>query len=503
MRNTHKKRNLTEKRQIWINLLEERPNGLQVLECFSWRGLATQSQIETLTGLSTKQARVVIDLFLNQYNGSPALLRSTAINLQGQRGRPQRVFLLTTEGGAVLKAMLPDTSPTVSQISSEVELAHALMEMEVHTLACIAKLRSETEKVLPFEDRRYIRADVLVEGQIIFEMEQSARPGDIPRLHEKLEQYRQFFQSEQSAGIAKDLRFLFNLAADDQRTIQHWALALKEMELQHGKLPFSLYWMPVLAFIQNPEWDSLDSFNLLEAAAEQPVAQTSAAASLALAPGSGRELLPAFLRDYRQSVDFQHLSIILQALSTQIQEEYETSAFPYVGRGAFFDLMRTIYQVSHYKDGPVMKQAALPVLSLILLYRYLNMHQNLRLLEIMRHSRDEVRKSQNRGINLYRDAYCRMCWEFLRYHGFGRNGPLQLVVYIPHLGSEDSEVSVAIKISDRDLVIGMDGVYAWGDLELSEKALAWVLSAFWIYGEELDLIVKGGKNARSQTSKVV
>jgi hypothetical protein len=160
---------------------------------------------------------------------------------------------------------------------------------------------------------------------------------------------------------------------------------------------------------------------------------------------------------------------------------------PFSGRGDFFEMMRTIYQVSHYKDGPVRKQAALPVLSLIMLYRYLNMHQNQKLLQGILHSRENIRKSLNHGVNLFRDAFSQMCWNFMRYHGYGRGGPLDISVRVPSLSGDESEIYVDVKISDMDLVFGEDGLYVPGDVELTEKALAWVLGAIWLYGDELGL----------------
>ena len=44
-----------------------------------------------------------------------------------------------------------------------------------------------------------------------------------------------------------------------------------------------------------------------------------------------------------------------------------------------------------------------------------------------------------------------------------------------------------VKVADAELIIGSDGLLVTGDLELTETALSWVLSAIWLYGEELGL----------------
>ena len=515
MTNTNQKRQLAERMQAWVEEFSSKPNYELVLASFVERGLATQSHLEKITGLTTKQVRIVLDDFLKGKPGLPPLLRSETVNLLGQRGRPQSVLLLTEDGCAVLRAIKPGTSPSAPQLTDQVELAHALMEMEVFTLACLAKWNCDIEAVIPFGEKQNIRADVLLHipdsEKTIFEMEQSARTGDVIRIRGKLEQYIAFFKSEQDQDVSRDIRILFNLAQNDSMTVKRWGLIMDDLQQQYGELPFCLYWRPVLKFLETPDLKTLDSFLKMEiihpeeskALVIRPNQMDSVGygAGLANSLVSQDIFLPPFLKE-RQVSDQKNLSLILKALSLHAQENYRSLAWPFENRAAFFDLIRTIYLVSHYSGGPVFQNAAVPVLSLVLLYRYLNMHQNRALLQLMLKARDEVRKSQNRGINLYRDAFSRMCWDFLRYHGFGRLGPLEIIIRVPLLNSDEFEMDVEVKIANNDLVIGEDGVYMLNDLEHAQSGLAWVLSAFWIYGEELGLIVKRGKDDKLGTSKM-
>ena len=259
-----KKRGLTAKRQAWVEILEEKPNLRQALACLAPRGLATQDQVEQLSGLSNKQARVALDDLLKGFYGNAALLRSESVHLQGRRGRPQVVYLLTADGAAVLNHLLPEESISAAQIEDPVELAHALMEMEVYVRAKQAGLTASVEHVLRFDESHSIRADVLIQTQeqeqVIFEMEQAARPGDVARILSKLKQYVQFFRSEAGQQIASNVRILFNLAPNDTMTVKRWELVLGELRDQEDALPFRLFWQPVLDFLASPQWNSLDTF---------------------------------------------------------------------------------------------------------------------------------------------------------------------------------------------------------------------------------------------------
>lgn len=219
-----KKRNLSEPRQAWLDYLEERPNCQQALSCFQARGLATQDQIEKLTPLTEKQVRQVLHEMRHAPAGLPALLETRQASLQGQRGRPQQLHLLTVDGQAVLRALNGEAHRPTTQLADPVELAHALIEMEIFTLASISKLSCEIEQVLQYQERANIRADVVVdlpsEKRAIFEIEQVARINDGVRIADKLERMRAFFLSDAANGVDRNIRVLFNLPANDSRSLE-------------------------------------------------------------------------------------------------------------------------------------------------------------------------------------------------------------------------------------------------------------------------------------------
>lgn len=270
---------------------------------------------------------------------------------------------------------------------------------------------------------------------------------------------------------------------------------------QLGPLPFQLHWQPVLDFLQGPAWDTLEGFAplaptlpadnkegaLLEGDIVVPSRQETQISTQQLE----KALLPAFVKE--TPANLKTIDLVFGALAKSLQRWFVGQTNAQTGRGSFFLLMRSIYEASHYSDGPVMEYAALPVLSLVMLHRYLHMHQNERLLEIVQRSLGEVRRSQVKGINLFRDAFTRMAWEFLRYHGFGRGGPLSVLVVVPGFDSERSEIFLGVSIRSQELIIDENGVYIDGDIPKAETALAWVIEALWTYSTELEINDRPGK----------
>ncbi len=500
-----KKRNLSEPRQAWLDYLEEHPNCQQALSCFQARGLATQDQIEKLTPLTEKQARQALNEMRHAPAGLPALLETRQASLQGQRGRPQQLHLLTVDGHAVCRALNGEAHRSTTQLADPVELAHAFIEMEIFTLASISKLGCEIEQVLPYQERANIRADVVVdlpsEKRAIFEVEQVARINDGVRIADKLERMRAFFLSDAANGIDRNIRVLFNLPANDSRSLEVWQSVQASLIEQLGPLPFQLHWQPVLDFLKGPAWETLEGFApLAPAVPADKKGGASLEGDMMVPTGQGAQisadliekaLLPAFVKEV--PANLKTIDLVFGALAKSLQGWFAEQTNAQAGRGSFFLLMRSIYEASHYPNGPVMEYAALPVLSLVLLHRYLHMHQNERLLEIVQRSLGEVHRSQAKGINLFRDAFTRMTWEFLRYHGLGRGGPLSVLVVVPGFDSERSEIFLDVSIRSRELIIDEYGVYIDGDTAKAETALAWVIEALWTYSTELEINGRPGK----------
>jgi len=253
---------------------------------FSHRGIATGEQVEILTGLGQHPVRDALKILTEPPGGLAPALRTINVILPGQRGRPYTAFVLTEEGAA----LLADESRKAPKLDDPVEAAHALMEMQVFIAAYQQGRNAELEKVLPFAGLRNIRATILYEGKILFEMEQQARLNDVPRISDKLERLCLFFNSPAGSEIDHKVRILFALAGNDGKTISVWQQVLGALKKKNGSIPFELYWKEIGAFMQNPEWESVNSFQLLEPAAmfqpELPSAKETSTTQVAVTPVS-------------------------------------------------------------------------------------------------------------------------------------------------------------------------------------------------------------------------
>ena len=124
--------------------------------------------------------------------------------------------------------------------------------------------------------------------------------------------------------------------------------------------------------MQNPEWGSVDSFQLLEPAAmfqpELPHAKDNSTTQGTIIPSFSRHV-PAELNE---------LNMVMSIMESEIGKlEGEVKE----NRYQFLQMMEVIYDGSHYKGGPVDRESAYPATSIMLLYRFLHMHQNKELLE--------------------------------------------------------------------------------------------------------------------------
>ena len=158
-------------------------------------------------------------------------------------------------------------------------------------------------------------------------------------------------------------------------------------------------------------------------------------------------------------------------------------------RYQFFQMMEVIYDGSHYKGGPVKLDTAYPVTSMMLLYRFLHLHQNKPLFERLHSSYQKVQNSQRQALPFFRDNLTRFYWDvFLRYFNFGRGGPLKVKVEVPNFGDSRSEIYSVASITDWDFLGGEEGYGSSGEPAHAEKALTWVLEALHLYSFDLGLV---------------
>jgi hypothetical protein len=126
---------------------------------------------------------------------------------------------------------------------------------------------------------------------------------------------------------------------------------------------------------------------------------------------------------------------------------------------------------------------------MMLLYRFLHMHQNKQLLEQLQVGCKRVQQSQRQALNLFRDQLTRFYWDiFLRYFNFGRGGPLRVRVEVPSFDSSRSEIYPVASISDWEMLRGEEGYVPSGEPAHAEEALSWVLEAMHLYAFDLRLI---------------
>jgi hypothetical protein len=469
----------------WIQESGEPERLNTVLNCFEHRGLATVDQVETLTKLTNHPVRDAIRELANPPGGLPALLQPISVVLPGQRGRPQSAYVLTESGSQALGPR----SHRAPALTENVEAAHALMEMKVFVAAQKEGMEAEIEKVVYFDYPKNIRVDVLVGHKRIVEIEQRARVNDIARITDKLLRLSSFFKSRKAKTVDLKIMVLFGLAADDKSTISIWQNVLAEVELKTGNLPFELYWQDINYFLVEPEWNNLDHFRRLEPAKpkqdrnpkEQETQQQEATFKLSSIK-------------YPKEVNVMELNIIMDAIEDSMEKGEELWSR---NRRSFFEMMETIYDCSHYDDGPVKTESAFPFRSLYMLDRFLHLYQNKQLLEQLQDGFRQVRTAQNRGVVFFRSVLTQFYWDvFLRYFAFGRNGPLEVGVYVPSLDDDCSEIRTRVRIKSWQLINGR-GLQETQDIELAQTATAWVFDALYHYANDLGLIVdrrtKGGR----------
>ena len=462
----------------WIDSHDQSDRLNQIMYCFSHRGIATGEQVEILTGLGQHPVRDALKILTEPPGGLAPALRTINVTMPGQRGRPYAAFVLTEDGAA----MLDENPRKAPKLDDPVEAAHALMEMQVFIAAYQQGRKTELEKVLPFSGLRNIRADVLFENTLLFEMEQQARLNDVPRISDKLERLCLFFNSPAGSEIDHKVRILFALAGNDGKTIAVWQQVLGALKKKNGPIPFELYWKEIGSFMQNPEWESVNSFQLLKPAAIfQPELQSAKETSIPQVAS-----VPNIAQ--RMPADMSELNMVMGIMESEIGK---LEGAVKKNRYQFFQMMEVIYDGSHYKDGPVERESAYPATSIMLLYRFLHMHQNKELLEQLQAGYKKVLYSQRQALPFFRDNMTRFYWDvFLRYFNFGRGGPLKVKVEVPSFGDSRSEIYPVVTISDWEMLRGEEGYVPTGEPDHAEKALTWVLEAMHLYAYDLGLAVE-------------
>jgi len=489
--------------QPWLSQFANNTSNQHLLEIFAIRGLATKEQCLILrSDLSEKQQRNLLSNWSQGNIGKPALLRTLRTSYERQRGNPPLVYLLTDTGANLLHQLNDKDNSLVPKLETKVEVVHAVAEMDVFARAQQAKVNCFIEKLFYFGPKKEnIRADIaFVTSENVFrliEIEQTAQPDNVSRITDKLLHLMNFFLSGEERKVDEKILVLFNVASDDQQTITIWQNVVAALEKKYSPLPYQLLAENLLDFLEKPVWQDWSQYPAIKM--EQAVAEAK------------RELVdaslnatPPFLE--HRPIEANHFDIILDVLKKDLLQTVTESAED--NQRIFFNLALIIYAGSHYPDSPVVTKSAFPSISLALLYRYLHANQNQGLLETIKREIRDLLRANVRGANLFRDAFSHLAWTLLRHYGFGRGGPLQVLIKVPSFNDERSDIHIDMKWETDSSMQETYGLALFALEKPSQKgeylpywqspssnknnwqvltAVAWLLNALWVYMEDLGL----------------
>lgn len=470
-------------------------NQLKVLRCFSERGVATTDQVVALSRLGYDTVYQNLAKLCNSQGGAGPALRFAQVAMEGERGKPRKVHILTETGAAALRFLEDLADLRAPKLEEHTEIAAAVMTMDVYVAARQAGLEAKVEHVIPFgPEGSSIRADVwvtLADGtHAIFECEQLAAAWSKARIQDKLRRLVRFFSSDVGRQAPAEVRVLFNIHPGDVQSLLTWQeqVALIERELGRS-LPFSLHWQRITDFLKQPEWSTLTRFQPLLAAPLPEVTEPAGPASGAPRSTEVLKSLPTAIQASLSSLKELELALGLMYRDQQaVFQEFQAAQNPRERARRFFALMLFIYEASHYANSPTLEYATLPVESLYLLRRYLHAHQNAKLLAGIKQGLNNAAKNSD-GVTRYRNAMTRFIWDvFLRWHGFARGGPLRVKVEPPGFETGRSDFYVEVFVSNPDMFCHPQA-FRGGlhEMHPEERALAWVLEAMVNYPAELGL----------------
>ena len=466
-------------------------NQLKALRCLAARGVITTEQAASLTGLSYDATYQALNKLSRSQGGVGPALSVASAALEGERGKPRKVYFLSDVGAALLREIDGEVDLCIPKLEEHTEIAAAVMMMDIYVAASQSQLEAQVEKVIPFgPDGSFIRVDVFVTlpngKSALFECEQTAAAWSKARIQDKLRRLLRFYQSDASQQVERAIRVIFNIHPQDTQTLAIWQEQLALLEKEYGKpLPFELYWLRISDFLKNPEWSAVTGFQRLAAeplpvpAAEPDTPQMTEMV----------KSLPEPIQGSLSSLN--ELGLVLNLLyQDQLAafQAYQAAQNPRQRSHRFFALMLFIYKASHYRHSPTLDYATLPVESLYLLRRYLHAHQNAALLSKIKQGLANAAKNAD-GVTRYRNAMTQFIWNvFLRWHGFARGGPLRVKVEPPGFETGRSDFYVEVHVSNPDMFdhpyVFRSGTY---EMEPEEQALAWVLEAMVNYPTELGL----------------
>jgi hypothetical protein len=322
------------------------------------------------------------------------------------------------------------------------------------------------EKVIQYAKGKEIRCDVLIhrlgEEDLYIEIEQELTRNNIERARDKFRNWKAYTVSQ---DFAPDLVFVFNLPnAKLGSTLATWQEALGSVTQADGFVMDVRY---ILTGMLEGELlaRALESFGMWMDPIHPP--ESDGAASKLPGPSAASEV---WLPD---------ASELLPQLE-RLMEVYSASSNSTDRVKAFLELMLYIHKASYshgsnnrYGRSDVYKNNELPVKSLWLLRRYLNLPQNQSMYEELKLALIWLKSRGSMGLIIMRDTLCAILWDiFMEHHHLAMGGDLRVTLEVPDYMNRNSTFEVKVDFWDTK-----------DDLRSKEycDALSWVMTAFLWY----------------------
>ena len=424
-----------------------------------------------------------------------------AVTRPGRRGRPSTVYRLGDVGAALLRANGHDDAHACG-LTTETQIAHARGVLDVRLAAQAEGLTVATERELGYSDdgeQRVLRPDNLItlpDGtQALFEVEQKADLTLLRRVRESVRHKCSFFTSPQADDVSRHVRVLIDLPHGKpwDQTMRTWERATAiAAEDYGGHLPFHIAAIPMLDFLEDPDWaeppdgrrwESL--FDPAQTSAFEPTSDNETAlVKSERKPRSAN--IPTALKRRSARDDYLIMEAFWFHLCQEGRDLMYTNQHP-SAHPAFFSTMGVIYAASHPPDATPWERALHPHASLYLLQQYLRMHPRLR---------QALSKGITRGQHSIKWSTPAITHrmqividDFLRYHGLRSGGAIRVHVLGPWERDDGrGNFGVRVRIEPEVLMGTDDGVVPTREeAQFAGDSLAWVLNALFAYASDIGI----------------
>ncbi len=396
-----------------------------------------------------------------QIHNFPPLLAGEDIAPAGSNGRPEKIYLLTEFGTAVLTTLEPDLVIKAPHFRDPADLAHRYITLKVAEQAEKDGLEPRIEHTFRNAVQE-VRADVYLEVDgmlLIIEVEQRLRRQNIKRIREKLLRWARFIQAEGS-DQEWQLQLVFNVRPRELPTLlRYWQEAFADVQREFGELPYYLYYITASELLDGPSFsNALFGAQLLDNIDYSPADTPNEV--------EAQEVERPDYVDEERYVEFHDaLEALLEAPPEQALE-------------ALKELAKQIYVASYYPNSPCLKAAVFPWASIWLIRRYLEHPDMVSVRAELTRELTRITK-RSPGMIMLRETVTSLLWDVMLYrHGLGRGGILRVVFQVPDFQDNSSDFRVDVRI-DTDLRSALtDDV----------MALRWFFTSIYLYRRRLGLV---------------